>query len=641
MRRFVVMVAAGLAMASTSPTLTAAGASQAEPTVDVIVVLRSHADLSQIAAPSRREHLRLIEKALRDHAVSTQRGALDLLAGRGSAVSSVTSLWGINALAVRARADVIRELAARPEVREVRPDFTLQAPAPPAATATASGVVEPNVGLVDAPALWDLGYRGQGMVVASMDTGVDVSHPELAAGWRGGSGSWYDPNGQHPATPTDVNGHGTQTMGVMVGRDAGGSAIGVAPDARWIAVKIFNDRGQASASGIHLGFQWLLDPDGNPATADAPNVVNNSWTMAAGSCTLDFQPDLRNLRAAGILPVFAAGNYGPADGTSASPANNPEAFAVGATDDNDTIDPSSSRGPSACGQAPYPQLTAPGVGIRTTDLYGGYIDSSGTSLAAPHVAGAVALLLQALPGLSADRQAAALQAGSVDLGTPGPDNTYGTGRLDVRAAYDWARSTPDFALAASPASRSIAAGTGTSYDLTVAPLSGFTADVTLSLTGLPANVGTAALTPTTIHGSGTSTLSLSTATTAPAGSYQLIVTGTSSAITHTAAVTLTVLPRDFTLGASPASVTVTRTQTATYTISASAVNGFTGQVALKLTGQPTGTTTTWTGNPITVPGTATVKVRTTSSTPRATFTLKLTGTSGTLTHQIPITLTVR
>src|SRR5262249_59166093 len=120
-------------------------------------------------------------------------------------------------------------------------------------------------------------------------------------------------------------------MGVMVGGDAGGSSVGVAPDAAWIAVKIFNDRGTATSTGIHQGFQWLLDPDGNPATADAPDVVNNSWATSASGCLLDFEPDLATLRAAGILPVFAAGNYAPHPGTSSSPATNPEPLPVGAT----------------------------------------------------------------------------------------------------------------------------------------------------------------------------------------------------------------------------------------------------------------------------------------------------------------------
>src|SRR5262249_19713239 len=124
--------------------------------------------------------------------------------------------------------------------------------------------------------------------------------------------------------------------------------------------------------------------------------------------------------------IFAAGNYGPLAGTSASPANNPEAFAVGATDDADVLYPYSSRGPFSCGQPVYPQLVAPGVGIHTTDLYGLYADPAGRSVAAPHVAGALALLLQAFPGMSADRQAAALESGAADLGEAGATTTTGT-----------------------------------------------------------------------------------------------------------------------------------------------------------------------------------------------------------------------
>src|SRR4030042_6296378 len=249
-----------------------------------------------------------------------------------------------------------------------------------------------NLSAIHAPALWDLGYYGQGVVVANMDTGVDLSHPELGSRWRGGSDSWYDPYNQHPTTPTDISGHGTWTMGVMVAADGSGTTLGVAPQAQWIAVKIFNDSGSATATAIHLGFQWLLDPDGNPATADAPQVVNNSWVFSSPGCNLEFQHDLQSLRAADILPVFSAGNYGPNGSTSASPANYPEAFAVGAVDNNDQIAAFSSRGPSACGetQSIYPELVAPGVGIKSTDLYGFYTYATGTSLAAPQVSGALA-----------------------------------------------------------------------------------------------------------------------------------------------------------------------------------------------------------------------------------------------------------
>ena len=346
-------------------------------------------------------------------------------------------LWIINGLAVTARPAVIRELASRPEVASVELDAAVPGPAPPS-SATVAAVAEQNLDVVNAPDLWALGYAGSGVVVANMDTGVDGTHPDLASRWRGGTNSWYDPYGQHPTTPTDPSGHGTMTMGIMVGGDAGGTAVGMAPDARWIAAKIFNDQGSATLSGIHLAFQWLVDPDGDPATDDAPDVVNGSWTFSSPGCFLTFHPDVQALRAAGILPVFAAGNSGPGAGTSHSPANYPESFAVGATDNGDLVAGDSSRGPDACGGAAvtFPDVAAPGVNVRSTDTSGLYAVGSGTSFSAPHAAGALALLLDAFPSLTPDEQDAALRAGAVDLGTPGPDNTFGSGRLDVLAAYE-------------------------------------------------------------------------------------------------------------------------------------------------------------------------------------------------------------
>jgi len=285
-----------------------------------------------------------------------------------------------------------------------------------------------------------------------MDTGVDVSHPDLSPRWRGGSNSWYDPYGEH-STPADLSGHGTWTTGVMVGGDAGGTTIGVAPDAQWIAAKIFKDSGASDPAAIHLAYQWLLDPDGDPGTADAPNVVNNSWTYANPGCYLDFEPDLEALQAAGILPVFAAGNGGPNADTSYSPANNPAAFAVGAVDNNSQIYTYSSRGPSTCGGStgPFPEIVAPGVNVRTADRYGLYTNATGTSLASPHVAGALALLLSAYPNLSAADQEQALINSALDLRVSGPDDVYGYGLLDVLSAYDWVVLNPPPTLTPSPA----------------------------------------------------------------------------------------------------------------------------------------------------------------------------------------------
>jgi subtilisin family serine protease len=399
----------------------------------VIVTMAGQADLSQIPGASRPARLQGVIRALQAKADASQRQIINRLSFKRSQglVDQVTPLWVFNGLSVTATSAVIEELAARADVARITPDAIDIVPAAP----------EPNLSVINAPALWSLDYQGQGIVVANMDSGVDLYHPDLSGRWRGGGNSWFDPYGQHPTTPIDLSGHGTWTMGIMVGGSAGGTAIGVAPQAQWIAVKIFNDAGGSTASAIHQGFQWLLDPDGDPETPDAPHVVTNSWSLLNPGCDLTFEADMQSLRAAGILPVFAAGNYGPGSDSSRSPANNPSAFAVGATYDNDAIYGLSSRGPG-CGGSIFPDLVAPGIGIHTTDLYGFYADATGTSMAAPHVSGGLALLLSAFPGATAADQEAALRNSAFDLGSAGPDNDYGYGRLDLQAAYQLLQQDP-------------------------------------------------------------------------------------------------------------------------------------------------------------------------------------------------------
>ena len=213
-----------------------------------------------------------------------------------------TPFWIFNGLSVTARPAVLAAIAARPEVASVTVDEVPVVPAGASAALAPHGAPgstapnEANIVAVNAPAMWARGATGQGVVVASLDTGVDIGHPDLAARWRGGSNSWYDPYGQHVTTPVDLTGHGTATMGIIVGGDAGGTSIGMAPGATWIAARIFNDSGSATATAIHAAFQWILDPDGNPATADAPRIVNNSWAYGAPGCNLAFQLDLQALR---------------------------------------------------------------------------------------------------------------------------------------------------------------------------------------------------------------------------------------------------------------------------------------------------------------------------------------------------------
>jgi subtilisin family serine protease len=293
----------------------------------VIVTLVDQADLSRIPGAGRAARQQGVIRALQAKADATQKQIKALLATRSAQgnVDQKVSFWVFNGLSVKATADVIYELAERSDVQSITQDEIQIEPV----SALALNQPETNLSVINAPALWNMGYYGLGVVVANMDSGVDANHPDLAVSWRGGSNSWFDPHGEHPNIPTDLSGHGTGTMGIMVGGETGGTAIGLAPQASWIAVKIFDDQGGSNATAIHQGYQWLLDPDGDPATADAPHVVNNSWTFAYPGCDLEFELDLASLRAAGILPVFAAGNGGPSLGTSFSPANNPSAFGGG------------------------------------------------------------------------------------------------------------------------------------------------------------------------------------------------------------------------------------------------------------------------------------------------------------------------
>jgi subtilisin family serine protease len=421
----------------------------------VIVKMTDKVDLNHLKESLGKEEKKrrqmLVVHALRDKAkasLSSITSDLDAKEREGR-IRKVKVLWAINGFAFNGDAEAIRELAARNDVEEVIPDRIVALALPVPALAAGSG--RWNLDMIGAPVLWQLGYSGQGTVVANLDSGVDVNHAALSAKWRGGVNSWFDAfdavDPFHPTTtPFDDNGHGTSTMGVMVAGNTTDNPVGVAPNSTWIAARIFDSKGNGSISGIHEAFQWLLDPDNDPNTADAPDVVNCSWTLdQANPGTYDgtFAVDIQALNASGIAVVFAAGNSGPFPGTSVSPANNPGAFPVGATGSDDLVTTTSSRGPSAYDNSIYPVITAPGSGIRTTALTGGgnfpdsYTTVDGTSVAAPHVAGALALLLSINPNLSVSELENTVRSSALDLGSVGPDNSYGSGRLDaVRAAED-------------------------------------------------------------------------------------------------------------------------------------------------------------------------------------------------------------
>jgi serine protease AprX len=388
-----------------------------------------------------KERTRLLRKtlvkALKDQARDAEKQVKDFLKSHKKKQRALTLLWARNGVAGDLPADLLVALAAQPGVLELKLDATVQGPgsgSPPTAPTFW------NLDATGVDGLWQLGHTGLGVVVATLDTGVDASHPDLGPRWRGGTNSWLDPNGQH-ASPADSNGHGTQVMGLIVGGDAGGYQIGMAPDATWIAAKIFDNDNQATLSGIHVAYQWLLDPDDDPNSDDAPDIVNNSWDLAGtvNQCNQEFASDLALLQVAEIAVVFAGGNYGPDPGSSVSPANDPSVMAVGSVDSSMNIDIDSSRGAGACDGGVFPHLVAPGDGVWTADRMPMFYNpsASGTSFAVAHVAGGLALLKGAFPEASASQLRSVLLATAADLGAPGPDNSFGHGLMDLPAAYNW------------------------------------------------------------------------------------------------------------------------------------------------------------------------------------------------------------
>jgi hypothetical protein len=296
--------------------------------------------------------------------------------------------------------------------------------------------------------------RGDGIVVANIDTGVQFDHPALVGQYRGNLGggtfdhnyNWFDPS--HVCAlpqPCDNNNHGTHTMGTMVGDDGGANQIGVAPHAKWIAAKGC-ELSSCSDSALLSSGQWVLAPTdlagNNPRPDLRPNIVNNSWGGDNGAA-IDpwYRATLTAWTAAGIFGVFSNGNAGPSCNTTGSPADNLEAFSVGAYDISNVIASFSSRGPGEGGEI-RPSVAAPGVNVRSSIPGNTYGNFNGTSMAAPHVSGAVALLWSLAPALVGDitQTRQLLEDTAIDTndltcgGTVDDNNVFGEGRVDVLEA---------------------------------------------------------------------------------------------------------------------------------------------------------------------------------------------------------------
>ncbi len=385
--------------------------------VPVVITLTS-----QVARTSHRGRPSELIRSLRKTAGDSQGSVRAKLRGPSR------SFWLVNALSTSVDARELAALRNDPAVASIAldPEITV------AGTATGASQESWGVGAVNAPDVWSrYGLTGTGMRVGSIDTGVDATNPELAgaiAGWKDFVG------GQ--AAPYDDNGHGTHTIGTMVARNVTGAQVGIAPGATVIVAKAMGADGSASGSTLLAAAQWMTDPDGDPATADYPTVINNSWT-AAGANNEWFRPMVQTWVAMGIVPVFGAGNTA---NTIGNPASYPESIAVGMSDQSGAISTNSSRGlvnwtapDGTATQVGKPDLTAPGVFISST-VGSGYGLYSGSSMAAPHVAAAIALIRQARPDLTVDGVRELLRSSATDRGRPGFDLDYGAGALDIAAA---------------------------------------------------------------------------------------------------------------------------------------------------------------------------------------------------------------
>ena len=419
--------------------------------VDFWVTFSAKATLGPAAkATGWQERGQAVVDGLQGTAKTSQAPVAKLLAAKGV---KFDSYWIANTAKVSGPKSLMRQLAARPEVERVVADRTFALPEPTPAADLGPTALDWNIDAIHAPAVWaDLSVRGEGIVVANLDTGVQFDHPALVNQYRGNLGgsfnhnyNWYDPSqvcGNPSLAPCDNNQHGTHTMGTMVGDDGTGqNRVGVAPGAKWIAVKGC-EYNSCSTSALLAGGQWLLAPTDltgqNPRPDLRPNVVNNSWGGAGQNPF--FRDIVTAWVASGIFPVFANGNSGPSCGTAGSPADYPESYAVGADNSAGGIASFSSRG-SPPGLV-KPDITAPGEGVRSSVPGNGYSVFSGTSMAAPHVAGAVALMWSAAPSLVSDvaRTKEILDQTAVDVadltcgGTNGDNGVWGQGKLDVLAA---------------------------------------------------------------------------------------------------------------------------------------------------------------------------------------------------------------
>lgn len=409
---------------------------------------------------------------------------LDSTARRlGSDLRVRERLWVVPAVTAEATPAAVAALAADPSVVRIYLDERLPVILSPLAGAIADpSFTSQAMQTIGADAVWDQGVTGVGTTIAFFDSGVDGSNAMVSSRWRGRRSdtraAWFDPF-TRASTPQDLIGHGTQVAVSSLGALATGDTLkfpdgsvivassaidvvtGPAPGAEWIAARVFERFGGGDytrRSVLLQAYQWALDPDGNPATQDAPDVINNSWGVFPGGADFDACSDIvydaiDAAEAAGIAVLFSSGNLGPAPGSVTPPGSRDDpdlrSMAVGATTGipgNLAVANYSGRGPSPCGGGVKPELVAPGqvpevraAGSSAARLTGFAV--TGTSFSVAQVSGALALVLQVRPSATPEEAKRILLDTADDMSPGGPDNDSGYGLLNVPAAVQRANAS--------------------------------------------------------------------------------------------------------------------------------------------------------------------------------------------------------
>lgn len=417
------------------------------------------------------ERPKIVITQLQQQADISQSDILEMLRTElADQTRNIQPFWIVNIIVLEATSEAIQTIAEFPQVALIDIEDSRILPHDPIIRGEEQNSrsidgVEPGLVAINAPAMWALGYTGRGRLVYDYDTGVWPTHPAFAERFMAHryplSQCWYGffsdvPNG-------NVSDHGTHTLGTMAGLvEETNDTIGVAFGSYWIANDFVTSTVEELPPLTDMigAFQWALNPDGSVSTTnDIPDVINNSWRWRDDPDTVQCAGMIVSLmnaiEAAGIANVFSGGNSGPSNTTVNAPqrinTSEVNTFSVGSVNGNlpfpYPISNFSTRGPTQCpsnGNSSleiHPEVVAPGQNVRSSWGTDGYNTISGTSMAAPHVSGAILLLKEAFPYLSGEDLLWALYLTAVDLGDAGEDNTYGMGIIDVYAAFQYLAQT--------------------------------------------------------------------------------------------------------------------------------------------------------------------------------------------------------